>query len=358
MTRRPDISHPFTETVAGTLEAYRMTAPGDRILIGFSGGPDSTALARGLMMLSSRMDFTIALVHLNHGLRGREADRDEDFARDFARSFSLDLHVERCDVRALAQREKRSLEDAGRKARYALFKTLARDHGYTRTATGHHRDDHAEQVLLNLVRGTGPGGLRGISPVREDGIIRPLIRVWKKEITSFLDDINQPFVTDASNQDPEFLRNRVRHRLIPLMEKEFNPEIRAGLDRLSRIMVQEDDYMDARAEENFSAAVRAREKDTITLDADLLNTCHPAIFSRVVRKALGHVKEDLRRITRRHLLDIRDLTRFSETGKHLDLPGQVRVYRLKKELCIRKEALPLRELGKREKRPETGQNQP
>ena len=335
-----------------------MVLPGDRVLIGFSGGPDSTALARSLMALAPRLNISVGLAHLNHCLRGKDADKDEAFARDFARTFRLDLHVDRCDIRDLARREKRSLEDAGRQARYSFFNTLSRQYGYTRTATGHHRDDHTEQVLLNLVRGTGPGGLRGISPVREGRIIRPLIRLRKSEILDFLAELNQSFVTDLSNHDPGFLRNRVRHRLIPLMEKECNPEIRAGLDRLSQIIALEDDYMDTRATEVFASALRTRDTEEITLDADLVNRCHPAIFGRVIRKALRQVKNDLKKITRKHILDIRDLAQVSQTGKHLDLPGQIRVYHLKKEICIKRESLPLRQLGKREKRPDTGGQQP
>lgn len=349
MTSPSDIRRQFADAVAGTISRHQMIREGDRILVGFSGGPDSTALARILMELAPDLGFSIGLAHLNHGLRGEDADRDEAFARAFAADHNLELNAVRVDIKALAAKEKQSIEDAGRKARYAFYQQVLTEKGYTRIATGHHRDDHTEQVLMNLVRGTGPTGLKGISPVREDGVIRPLIRRTKSDILAYLTALDQPFVTDASNEDPAFLRNRVRHRLMPFMEKEFNPELRAGLDRLSRIISQEDAFMDQKAAEVFGAALLQHKTETLTLSLDPLNGCHPAIACRVIRKAIHRVKQNLKRISQRHIQDILELAGASETGKHLDLPGRIRVYRQKDALLFRKEALPLRTLGQREK---------
>ena len=340
------------------MKDFRMIRPGSRVLVGFSGGPDSTALARVLMTLGPRLDISIGLAHLNHGLRGPASDGDEAFAQEFAVTHSLELNLAHVDIRALAKKEKQSLEEAGRKARYAFFEKISREKDYACTALGHHRDDHTEQVLLNLIRGTGPSGLKGISPKRDSNIIRPLIQVCKSDILAYLETLDQPFVTDASNTDPAFLRNRVRHRLIPFLEEGFNPDIRTGLDRLSRIMTLEDDFIEGQANQAFQAAVSSRAKGRITLAVQPLIQSHPALSGRMVRRAISHVKGDLRSISHRHVTAVLTLAKSSEPGKHIDLPGQVRAYRLREALGFKKESLPLRILGKREKGPDNKDPRP
>lgn len=347
---RQTLSHDVTARVRQAILDHAMASPGDRILVGLSGGPDSVALARVLMALAPDpdLDFSLALAHLNHSLRDEESLRDEVFAREFASAHGLDLTVETRDIRAEAKSGRLSLEEAGRNARYAFFHKTARDRGCARIALGHHRDDHVEQVLMNLVRGAGVRGLRGIPPVRQGNIIRPLIGLSKADILAYLEEIGQNFVLDSTNQDTTFLRNRVRHDLIPLLESGFNPDITSGLNRLSRIITLEDDYMDARATEVFDT-LATEDDDGIALAVPGLIGCHPALSRRVLRKAILAVKTDLRRITHTHILDITELATTGETGKHLDLPGQIRVYKKKGAIHIKKETRPLRELGRRQK---------
>ncbi|MCG8615888.1 MAG: tRNA lysidine(34) synthetase TilS, partial [Desulfobacterales bacterium] len=328
----------FINRVRQTLRTHAMIPPGNRILVGLSGGPDSVALVRVLMALAGEFNLSIVLAHLNHNLRGKESLRDERFVRDFAETHSLPLTVDTLDIKAAAKAERLSLEEAGRNARYAFFKRTAVSEGCHRIALGHNKDDHVEQVLMNLIRGAGVQGLRGIAPVREDVIIRPFITLSKTDILSYLEDICQNYIVDSSNRDTVFLRNRVRHNLIPMLEEEFNPNIRSGLDRLSRILSIEDDYMDARAEELYNRlqndGTGKLESNSIRLALDGFASCHSALAFRVIRKALGAVKKDLRRITHTHIMDILTLARSGETGKHLDLPGQIRVYKEKQMLRI------------------------
>ena len=203
---------------------------------------------------------------------------------------------------------------------------------------------------MNLIRGTGVRGLRGISPVRENHIIRPFIALSKTDILAYLNDIGQDYILDSSNRDTVFLRNRVRQNLLPLLEEQFNPNIRAGLDRLSQILTLEDDYMAERAQALFETLQRnvpdAEDQRSIRLSLDGITACHPSLAFRVIQKAVLAVKKDLRRITHTHITDILALAKTCETGKHLDLPGQIRVYKEKGLIYIKKERLPLRELGK------------
>ncbi len=324
-----------------------MVTPGYGVLIGVSGGPDSMALIQVLMSLKKDLDIRIGLAHLNHMLRGSHALGDETFVREFAREHNLDLVVETKNIAEIAKEQQLCVEEAGRNARYDFFTRAACEKGFHRIALGHHRDDNIEQVLMNFVRGTGPLGLRGIPPVRQEKFIRPLIRMPRAEIIAFLDEINQEYRIDGSNEDTSYLRNRVRHCLIPFLEKEFNPDIKAGIERLSGIIEQEDNFLDRMARTALDKATIDRQKNQIDLSIPGINTLDRALGARVIRAALLSVKQNLRRISHTH---IRDILHFAgkkgESGKSLDLPSQIRVYRQKDILRIKKEETALRTLGR------------
>ena len=339
--------HSLYKRVLAVLDHY--APPGEKILVALSGGPDSVALLR---VLARAGRWTLGAAHLNHGYRGEDARHDQAFSRELARGLGLEFHETEVDVQKMARERRSSLEEAGRHARYEFFDTLAAREGYTLLATGHHRDDHVEQVLLNLLRGTGPGGLTGIQPLRTGvcslPVIRPLIRISKPEILVFLESLGQDFCLDATNADPGFRRNAVREHLLPLLESRYNPRIREQLDRLSRILSREDDFLNQETQRAFDACSH-RDGTGISLSLSSLNCYHGALVPRVLRMGLEQVKSDLRRITHTHIRDIEKLITRGSPGKHLDLPGRIRVYRRRDRICIRREALPLRELGAREK---------
>jgi len=347
MTAPSSFTHKFTAQVLGTIREHDMVAPGHSVLIGVSGGPDSMALVQVLMGLKKDLDIRIGLAHLNHMLRGGHALADETFVRDFAREHNLDLVVETKNVAELAKEQQLCVEEAGRNVRYDFFNRVACEKEFHRIALGHHRDDNIEQVLMNFVRGTGPLGLRGIPPVRQKKFIRPLIRMPRADILAFLDEITQGYRIDGSNEDTSYLRNRVRHCLIPFLEKEFNPDIKAGIERLSGIIEREDDFLDQMARTALDKATTSRQNDQINLSIPAINKLDRALGARVIRAALLSVKQNLRRISHTH---IRDILYFAgkkgESGKSLDLPGQIRVYRQRNVLRIKKEETALRTLGR------------
>mgnify|MGYP006277820737 CR=1 FL=1 len=344
----------FVKKAAAFAETHGMFEKGNRVLAGVSGGPDSVALL--FFLIEAKKVFgieKIGVAHLNHMLREEEADRDQRFVEHLAAKLGLDCYTERRDVFLLAEQEGLSTEEAARKARFSFFSSVMEEKGYSRIALGHHADDDAELVLMNLLRGSGSKGLSGIPPVRQGHILRPFIQLSKKEIRSFLDLLGQGFVTDSTNSDGTFLRNRVRNHLIPILEKEYNAGIRRSLNRLADIYKEEDDWMESQA---------AYRRDQILLDAadgraayDLsgFNACHPAEKRRLSRWAIRFVKGDLKRIRLEHIDSIRTLATAGEGGRSLDLPGRIRVAKEKKTLVFKKENQPLRELGKNEKnRPE------
>ena len=219
---------------------YDMIQPGDRITCAVSGGADSVALLFALYLLKDKLDIQLCAAHFNHRLRGEESDGDEAFVRDFCEGYHIPLTVGSGDVVA----GKKGLEAAARDARYEFFKTIP-----GKIATAHTADDNAETVLMHVIRGTGLKGLGGIAPVR-DQLIRPMLCVTREQVLAFLQEYNLRYVNDSSNETDAFLRNRLRHHVMPLLRKE-NP----------------------RLAENMSAmAMRLREDEQLLCDTDPLQT--------------------------------------------------------------------------------------
>ncbi len=201
----------MTEKIISTIETYGMLKGGECVTAALSGGADSVCLLLVLNDLKERYSLKLDAVHVNHCIRGEEADRDEQFCRKLCERLGVELTVKRIDVPAIAAEKKQSLEEAARNVRYAVF---AEHSAGGLTATAHTASDNAETVLLNLARGTGLKGMCGIPPVR-DSIIRPLIDVTRQDVENYLKETGQDFVTDSTNLDNDYTRNRIRHNIIP-----------------------------------------------------------------------------------------------------------------------------------------------
>lgn len=206
--------------------------PGDRIVCALSGGADSVALLFALYLLREKLDIRLEAAHFNHHLRGEESQRDEAFARDFCTHYDIPLHVGGAQVQA----GKKGLEAAARDARYAFLGTLD-----GKIATAHTADDNAETVLLHLIRGTGLKGLGGIAP-RRGKLIRPMLSVTRQEVENFLSEWSLPHVEDSSNDTDTFLRNRVRHHVMPILREE-NPKIGENLSKMALRLRLDEEYL-------------------------------------------------------------------------------------------------------------------
>lgn len=204
------------------IKQYDMVCKGDHVICAVSGGADSVALLFGMYLLREKLGITLSAAHFNHHLRGEESDRDEQFVREFCHRYDISLEVGSAQVTA----GKKGLEAAAREARYAFFATLS-----GKIATAHTADDNAETVLMHLVRGTGLRGLGGISPVNGN-IIRPMLTATRQEVLAFLQEYCLTFVEDSSNAGDDFLRNRLRHRVMPLL-KEENPQLAENLSHMA-----------------------------------------------------------------------------------------------------------------------------
>lgn len=219
---------------------------GDRLGVAVSGGADSVTLLRLLYEARSDLGLVLSVVHFHHGIRGDEADADEKFVRELAGSLKLEAHVGSGSARSRSQQHSQSLETAARELRYTYFRELLSKGVLDKIATAHTLDDQAETVLMRTLRGAGTRGTAGIHPSQDDGrIIRPLLAFRRTDIESYLKEIGQPWREDSTNRDTHHTRNKIRHELMPLLAKDYNPNIAETLARVAEVSRDEEAYWQA-----------------------------------------------------------------------------------------------------------------
>lgn len=223
--------------VLQTIKKYNLIKNGDKIVVGVSGGPDSICLLDILFNIKedkeTKINFEIIVSHVNHMVR-EEAGEDEEFVKKFCETKNIKFESKRIDVVAISKKNKISTEEAGREERYKFFEEVRKKYECTKIATAHTKCDNAETVLMNIIRGTGIAGLKGIQAIRDDVFIKPLIEISREEVEKYCEDNLLEPRHDKTNDLNIYTRNKVRNILIPLIKKEFNPNIIETLDRLSR----------------------------------------------------------------------------------------------------------------------------
>jgi tRNA(Ile)-lysidine synthase len=303
------------------IRANNLFATGERVVVAVSGGADSVAL---LDILVSLRDLRLELVaaHLNHMLRGSESDGDEEFVRKLAESYGIPIVVRSIDVDQVARQERRSLEDAGRSARYAFFDEVSAGQGASSVALAHHADDQAETVLLRLLRGAGGSGLCAMAPRSAGRYVRPLLGVGRGEIEEYLRARGIAWRNDSSNLDGSFLRNRVRHELIPFL-RGYNPAISRRLAATAEALAADEEFLDAATDEAF-ARNAVRSADRVTLSVPGVCSEPRGIRLRLYRRAVLQAKGDLTRISFRHLQSLDRLIFAAPPHLSLTLPDAMR----------------------------------
>ena len=330
-------------TVMDTISAYGMMRSGDRVLVGVSGGPDSVALFDILLRLSKRLDIRLTAAHLDHCLRGEDARADAGFVRKLAGRMGVPFVSESADTRDYARRHRLSLEEAGRDLRYDFFSRVAEEKGCQRIAVGHNTNDNAEQVLMSLLRGSGPSGMGGIPPVREGIVIRPILDLSRQTILAYLDYRQLDYRTDATNRDTRFLRNRIRVDLLPLLTDEFNPNAVAHIHRFAAMLAAENRWMEGLLESLFEKTVLNKKERAIDLSVSSLGAFPLAARRRLLRRSLLEVKKDLRRVGYSHIESILALAFSEKSSGSVDLPDRIRVKKSGDRLSVVREPAPLRQ---------------
>ncbi|HEV8375616.1 MAG TPA: tRNA lysidine(34) synthetase TilS, partial [Candidatus Polarisedimenticolia bacterium] len=237
------MSYDLFESFKSTLDRHSLWNSGEAVLIAVSGGADSICLLDLFASLREREAFPLYVAHVNHGLRGDESDADEGFVAASAKRLGVPFYVKKLGPDELRSSPK-GLEAAARKARFEFLTGIATQTGSSRIALGHTRDDQAETFLLRLLRGSGRRGLGGMHPRTEEVFIRPLLEISRPAVRSHLQARGILWREDSSNEDLGRTRNRVRHRLLPMLKEEFNPEIALGLARTASVFREENDYLD------------------------------------------------------------------------------------------------------------------
>ena len=333
LRRPPGGCMTMDELSSRTLEfirCHRLLGPGEGVLVGLSGGPDSVALVLILAELAEcgALPLEIELGHLNHCLRGEESDADEAFCQRFAQEHALRIETRRGEVAGLA-RHGQSFEEAARQVRYRFLTGLARAHGLRSIALAHHADDVAETVLMRIMRGCGIRGLGALPPARQARrgqgglrVVRPLLELRKGELLDFLARRGQTFREDSSNLDTAFLRNRVRHEIIPALERNY-PELSVeSLCALNAAAVKINAIMDAALDAQWGALCEEADDGAVALNAQAYAALPPDLRKLAVRRAIGILAPGDRPpgLSRRHYEQVAELAE-RPVGTELSLPG-------------------------------------
>lgn len=310
--------------VRDAIGEHSLFAPGDTVVVAVSGGADSVSLLDILTRLAE-LRPRLVVAHLNHCLRGAESDGDEQFAAGLAAAHGLPFESEAVDVRGLSIRERLSLEDAGRRARYAFLDRVAERHGARAVALAHHADDQAETVLIRLLRGAGATGLAAMTP-RSGRYVRPLLFLTRKEIEGYLRARGLSWRTDSSNADTAFLRNRIRHELIPHLAR-FNPDISRRLATTAELLAADEEVLEAAAADALERARREGAGGSVLLAIEPLLREPLGLRYRIYRLAVALVKGDLTGLSFSHVRQIDDLVRSPKPNLSCTVPGGVAVVR-------------------------------
>lgn len=301
---------------------YNLIEKGDTIVIGVSGGHDSMSLLYSLYSIKDKVPFDIAVVHVNHGVRGEFALRDENFVKSEASKLNLDYYSKKVDMNQYAKDHQISSEEAGRILRYSFFREVLSKYQKGKIAVGHNKNDQAETIMMRVIRGTGLDGLKGMDYVSGD-IIRPMLDISRQEIEEYIDINNIPVVIDHTNLENEYTRNKVRLDLFPYIEKEFNPNLIESLCRLSDNAKRDLEFLDEYTSLCYNDVVKYYTNEKITINLKKMEKYNKNIIFRVIRKAIENILGNIQGFEEVHIKDVYDLILNKKTGKSIDLPNKI-----------------------------------
>lgn len=303
---------------------WQMLTKEDCVVVGVSGGADSVCLLLVLLELQKEMGFDIVAVHVNHGLRGEDADADEAFVKQFCKERGVTCEICFENVELIAKKRKQSTEEAGREVRRKFFEKIGHKYHGTKLALAHHQNDNAETFLFHLARGTGLKGLGGIAPVK-DHVIRPLLCVNRNEIEEYLQVQGVSYCTDKTNLSDEYTRNRIRNHIVPYMEAEVNSKAVEHMCTTMEQIRMVEAYLEEQTEGYFESCVKETEEGYFVSDKtffDLPEVIQPLLLKKVLVMVSGKEKD----IEAIHVEQLRELFE-KQTGRRLTLPYQMEARR-------------------------------
>ncbi len=318
----------------------RCDAFGSNVLVAISGGADSVALLRGLLQLREPLKLTLRAAHLNHQLRGADADADAEWVSALCQRFDLPCDVEIAPVRKLAEQTRRGLEETARDVRYDFLRATAIRHGCHVVAVAHTADDQAETVLHHIIRGTGLTGLRGMEWSRRLGdsieLIRPMLAIRRAEVEAYLAELGQDFRQDATNQDVSLTRNRLRHELLPRLEQDFNPRVREHLCQLAEQAADTEEAARIAADTLLDTALLDQSEQVVRLRNEVLAKVSRPLAREVFVRLWQRVSWPRQAMAFAHWDRLVDVIQ-SDQPFAIDLPGPVSVRRRANMLVLQRE---------------------
>ena len=302
------------DKVKKTIEKFNLIKDEDKVVVGVSGGPDSICLLNVLHELK----YNICVAHINHGLR-ENAVIDEKFVTDFCKSINVPCFVKR--VKLKENLSGMTLEEAGRKVRYDFFHEVMEKENCTKIATAHNSNDNAETVIMNIIRGSGMSGLKGIEPIRDDVIVRPLIECTRKEIEKYCLNKNLNPRHDESNDEAIYTRNKIRLELIPYIEKNINSNVVSNINRMSEIISDEERFIKEQVDISYEACMVKEFDDKLVCNLKEFNKLDNVIKRRLIIKFIIKVLGNAKDIERVHIEDILKLC-SNNIGKKYTMPNK------------------------------------
>lgn len=316
------------ETVLETIRKYNLIEKNDTIIIGVSGGPDSMCLLDILYCLKNTLSINIAVAHINHMIR-EEADSETEYVKNYCKEKDIPCYIKKVDVINLAKEQKLGTEEMGRKIRYDFFEEVAKKLGANKIATAHNANDNAETVLMNLMRGSGISGLKGIEIKRKSQdvtYIRPIKECERSEIEEYCRENKLNPQIDKSNFENIYTRNKIRNELIPYLQKEFNPNIIQGLNRLSELATEEDEYFKKIIDEVYETIKIGENEEEIILDLKLFNNLDKVIKQRILLYTINKAIGTTQGIGKIHIEDLIELCQNNIGNKYLTPNKKIKIF--------------------------------
>ena len=304
------------DKVLNTIKRYEQIKSGDTIVVGVSGGPDSICLLNVLKNLQNELKINIVVAHINHMIR-KEADSETVFVQDFCEQRDIKCFVKKADVLQIAKEKKLGTEEVGRKIRYDFFEEVKNLVGGNKIATAHNANDNAETVLMNFLRGSGSTGLKGIEPIRDNKLIRPIIECTRQEIEQYCNEKGLNPKYDKTNQENIYTRNKIRNMLIPYIQENFNPNIIETINRMSNLIATDEMYFKSIVKQSYKETFISRTEKEIILDLKKFNVLEKVIKSRLIIYTINELLGTTNGIEKIHIEDVIKLCKNNIGNKYL-----------------------------------------
>ncbi len=290
----------FIQKIKKTIEKFSMLKKGDHVVVAVSGGADSVALLSILNSLKDELGIAVSAAHMDHMIRGDESKKEMDFVQSLAAGMGVECVAEARDVSAVKNDDGLSLQEAAREVRYEFLRETLNKVKADKIAIGHHGDDQVETALMWFIRGASLKGLSGMPPVREGVFIRPLIETTRKEIEQYLKENSIEYINDTSINEPQYLRNDIRHNLLPLLRKEYNPQIDDAILRMTNLLRQDDEFLYSYAKQAVDDCI-IESDDDLCVSIEKIKEYPEALHGRMIMDTVSRIRGDTRGITFKHV---------------------------------------------------------